>query len=216
MNFSKDFPEKLRSSILISEVIGKKVRLKKQGKSFLGLCPFHNEKTPSFYVSPTKGIYKCFGCGKAGGAINFLMENQQMTYVEALRYVANRYNIEIEETELSSEVKEQINARESVMIASSFAQKFYTDYLLNNEEGKNIGLSYFKERGFSEKTIEKFQLGFAPTKRDAFTKHALANGFQLEVLKKACLTSKGENSTYDFFYDRVMFPIFFTSIKNVI
>jgi DNA primase len=199
--------QKINDEARVEDIVGEFVSLKKRGVNLIGNCPFHNEKTPSFYVSPTKGIYKCFGCGKAGGAINFLMENQQMTYVEALRYVANRYNIEVEETELSEEVKEQINTRESVMIASSFAQKFYTDYLLNNEEGKNIGLSYFKERGFSEKTIEKFQLGFAPTKRDAFTKHALANGFQIDILKKACLTSKGENSTYDFFYDRVMFPI---------
>ena len=191
----------------MEDIVGEFVSLKKRGVNLIGNCPFHNEKTPSFYVSPTKGIYKCFGCGKAGGSINFLMESQQMTYVEALRYLANRYNIEVEETELTNEVKEQINARESVIIATSFAQKFYTDYLLHHEEGKNIGLSYFKERGFSEKTIEKFQLGFAPSQRDAFTKNALANGFQIDILKKACLTSKGEHSTYDFFYDRVMFPI---------
>jgi DNA primase len=145
--------QKINDEARVEDIVGEFVSLKKRGVNLIGNCPFHNEKTPSFYVSPTKGIYKCFGCGKAGGAINFLMENQQMTYVEALRYVANRYNIEVEETELSEEVKEQINARESVMIASSFAQKFYTDYLLNNEEGKNIGLSYFKERVFSDKTI---------------------------------------------------------------
>ncbi len=199
--------QKINDEARVEDIVGEFVSLKKRGVNLIGNCPFHNEKTPSFYVSPTKGIYKCFGCGKAGGPINFLMESQQMTYVESLRYLANRYNIEVEETELTNEVKEQINARESVIIATSFAQKFYTDYLLNTEEGKNIGLSYFKERGFTEKTIEKFQLGFAPTQRDAFTKHAIANGFQIEVLKKACLTSKGEHSTYDFFYDRVMFPI---------
>jgi DNA primase len=199
--------QKINDEARVEDIVGEFVSLKKRGVNLIGNCPFHNEKTPSFYVSPTKGIYKCFGCGKAGGSINFLMESQQMTYVEALRYLANRYNIEVEETELTNEVKEQINARESVIIATSFAQKFYTDYLLHHEEGKNIGLSYFKERGFSEKTIEKFQLGFAPTQRDAFTKNALANGFQIDILKKACLTSKGEHSTYDFFYDRVMFPI---------
>jgi DNA primase len=199
--------QKINDEARVEDIVGEFVSLKKRGVNLIGNCPFHNEKTPSFYVSPTKGIYKCFGCGKAGGSINFLMESQQMTYVEALRYLANRYNIEVEETELTNEVKEQINARESVIIATSFAQKFYTDYLLHHEEGKNIGLSYFKERGFSEKTIEKFQLGFAPSQRDAFTKNALANGFQIDILKKACLTSKGEHSTYDFFYDRVMFPI---------
>ena len=199
--------QKINDEARVEDIVGEFVSLKKRGVNLIGNGPFHNEKTPSFYVSPTKGIYKCFGCGKAGGSINFLMESQQMTYVEALRYLANRYNIEVEETELTNEVKEQINARESVIIATSFAQKFYTDYLLHHEEGKNIGLSYFKERGFSEKTIEKFQLGFAPSQRDAFTKNALANGFQIDILKKACLTSKGEHSTYDFFYDRVMFPI---------
>lgn len=199
--------QKIMDEARVDEVVGEFVSLKKRGVNLIGNCPFHNEKTPSFYVSPTKGIYKCFGCGKAGGPVNFLMDSQQMSYVESLRYLAQKYNIEIEEIKVTDEVREQINTKESILIALTFAQKYYTDNLLNKDEGKSVGLSYFKERGFDEKTIEKFQLGYSLAQRDAFTTHAINNSFQLDVLKKACLTSKAENSRYDFFSERVMFPI---------
>ena len=199
--------QKIMDEARVDEVVGEFVSLKKRGVNLIGNCPFHNEKTPSFYVSPTKGIYKCFGCGKAGGPVNFLMESQQMSYVESLRFLAQKYNIEIEEIKVTDEVREQINTKDSILIALAFAQKYYTNNLLHTDEGESIGLSYFKERGFDEKTIEKFQLGYSLAKRDAFTTHALNNTFQLDILKKACLTSKVENSKYDFFSERVMFPI---------
>ena len=194
----------------IDEVIGEYVTLKKRGASLIGNCPFHNEKTPSFNVSVSKGIYKCFGCGKAGNVVTFLMENQQLTYVEALKYLAKKYNIEIVEEHVSEEKKkeeeEKQSQTESILIANAFAQRFFTDYLLHDEKG-GIGLAYFKERGFSNQMIEKFQLGFAPDSGTELTDAALKAGYQLDVLKKAGLTSSKENSKYDFFRNRVMFPI---------
>jgi DNA primase len=194
----------------IDEVIGEFVTLKKRGASLIGNCPFHNEKTPSFNVSVSKGIYKCFGCGKAGNVVTFLMEQQQLTYVEALKYLAKKYNIEIVEEQISDEKKKEIDEKqsltESILIANAFAQRFFTDYLLHNEKG-GIGLAYFKERGFSNQMIDKFQLGFAPESGTALTEAGLAAGYQLDILKKAGLTSSKEDSKYDFFRNRVMFPI---------
>jgi len=207
---SKSTIQKINDEAHVEDVVGEFVTLKKRGANMMGLCPFHNEKTPSFTVSPAKNIYKCFGCGKAGGPLQFLMDYQQLTYPDALRYLAKKYNIEIEEEKVSEEDKqkeiEKQNLTESIHIANAAAQKFFTDYMLHNEHGK-IGLAYFKERGFLNHTIEKFQLGFAPEGYDVFTKHALKEGYQLEVLKKAGLTSPKENSTIDFFRNRVMFPI---------
>ena len=194
----------------IDEVVGEFVTLKKRGASLIGNCPFHNEKTPSFNVSVSKGIYKCFGCGKAGNVVTFLMEQQQLTYVEALKYLAKKYNVEIVEEHVSEEKKkeeeEKQSQTESILIANAFAQRFFTDYLLHNEKG-NIGLAYFKERGFSNQMIEKFQLGFSPESGTELTEAALKAGYQLDILKKAGLTSSKENSKYDFFRNRVMFPI---------
>ncbi len=207
---SKFTIQKINEEARVEDVVGEFVALKKRGANLMGLCPFHNEKTPSFTVSPAKNIYKCFGCGKAGGPISFLTDSQQMSYPDALRYLAKKYNIEIEEENISDEAKQQEvekhNLVESIHIANAAAQKFFSDYMTHNENGK-IGLAYFKERGFLNHTIEKFQLGFAPEGYDVFTKHALKEGFQLEVLKKAGLTSPKENSTVDFFRNRVMFPI---------
>lgn len=207
---SKQTIQKINDEARVEEVVGEFVTLKKRGANMLGLCPFHNEKTPSFNVNPARNIYKCFGCGKAGGPIQFLIDYQQLSYPDALRYLAKKYNIEIDEEQQTDEEKkkeqEQHSLVESIHIANSAAQKFFTDYMLHNENGK-IGLAYFKERGFLMHTIEKFQLGFAPDGGDSFTKHALKEGFQLEILKKAGLTSPKENSTYDFFRNRVMFPI---------
>lgn len=164
-------------------------------------------KTPSFNVNPARNIYKCFGCGKAGGPIQFLIDYQQLSYPDALKYLAKKYNIEIEEDEQTDEDKqkeqEKHNLVESIHIANAAAQKFFTDYMLQNENGK-IGLAYFKERGFLNHTIEKFQLGFAPEGYDVFTKHALKEGFQLEVLKKAGLTSPKKTA-----------PLIFPQPRNV-
>lgn len=194
----------------VEDIVGEFVTLKKRGANLQGLCPFHNEKSPSFSVNPVRNIYKCFGCGKAGGPLQFLMDYQQLSYPDALRYIAKKYNIEIEEEYRSDEQKQQEqekhNLTESIYIANGAAQKYFTDYMLNNDNGK-IGLAYFKERGFLQHTIDKFQLGFAPDGGDGFTKYATKNGFQLDVLKKAGLTSPKEGSTYDFFRNRVMFPI---------
>ena len=159
---TQDTIAKIFDSARVEEVIQDFVTLKKRGVNLLGNCPFHDEKTPSFTVSPTKGIYKCFGCGKAGSSVNFIMDHEQLTYPEALRYLAQKYNIEIEESKQTSQQIEQKSARESLQIVNTFAQKYFSDKLLNSNEGKSIGLSYFKERGFSEETIEKFQLGYNP------------------------------------------------------
>ncbi len=202
--------QRINDEARVEDIVGEFVTLKKRGSNLMGLCPFHNEKTPSFNVSPAKNIYKCFGCGKAGGPIQFLMDYQQLSYPDALRYVAKKYNIEIQEEKVTDEDKqkeiERHNLVESIHIANAMAQKFYTDYMLHNDNGK-VGLAYFKERGFLNHTIEKFQLGYAPDAFDLFTKHALKEGFTIETLKKAGLTSPKEGSTADFFRNRVMFPI---------
>lgn len=201
---------RIKDEARIDEVVGEFVTLKKRGSSMIGNCPFHNEKTPSFNVSVSKNIFKCFGCGKAGDSITFLMEHLQLNYSEALRYLAKKYNIAVEEEYVSEEQKKeeeiQHSLQESIHIANGFAQRFFTDYMLQNENGK-IGLAYFKERGFSNQTIEKFQLGFAPDNGTALTDEALKQGFQLDILKKAGLTSPKEDSRYDFFRNRAMFPI---------
>lgn len=192
----------------IEEVVGDFVNLKKRGANLLGLCPFHNEKTPSFTVSPSKGIYKCFGCGEAGNSVNFIMAHEHYSYPEALRYLANKYQIEIEETEAPTpEDLQQQNERESLYIVSSYAQRYYTDQLLNTEAGQAIGLSYFKERGFTKETIEKFQLGYAPEGYDTFTQKAIKEGYQKDILIKSGLTSEKNDRLFDFFRDRVQFTI---------
>jgi DNA primase len=192
----------------IEEVVGDFVSLKKRGVNLLGNCPFHNEKSPSFTVSPIKGIYKCFGCGKAGNSVNFIMDHEHYTYPEALKYLARKYNIEIEEETPSPEFLESQNERESLFVATAFAQKHFTENLLNTDEGKAIGLSYFKERGFTIETIEKFQLGYSINKGDEFTSTAIKNGYQLEFLSKTGLTIIGDDDKqFDRFRGRVMFPI---------
>jgi DNA primase len=196
----------------IEDVVGDFVTLKKRGVNLLGNCPFHNEKTPSFTVSPAKGIYKCFGCGKAGNAVNFIMDHEHYSYPEALRYLANKYNIEVpEETEVrSDEELRQKNERESLLIVSEFARKHFTENLLNTEEGKSIGLSYFKERGFRDDIIEKFQLGFSSSGRSNFSDAAIKNGYNPQYLIKSGLAVEREEQPgkyYDRFYERVMFPI---------
>ena len=192
----------------IVEVVSDFVSLKKRGVNYLGNCPFHNEKTPSFTVSPAKGIYKCFGCGKGGNSVNFIMEHEHLAYVDTLKWLAKKYHIEVVEKEVTPEQKEQQDARESMMIVSGFAQKVFSHNLNETEEGKAVGLSYFKERGFTEKTISKFELGYCRKGYDVFTKQALAKGYKEKYLIETGLTIKRDNNSfYDRFNERVMFPI---------
>ncbi len=191
----------------IDEVVGDFVSLKKRGSNLLGLCPFHNEKTPSFTVSPAKGFFKCFGCGKAGDSVTFIMEHEHLTFPESLRYLANKYHIEIEETVPTAEILEEQSIRESLFIVSSFAQRYYSEQLWKTESGKAIGLSYFRERGFTEEIINKFQLGYAPDQWASMSTAALAEGYKMEFLEKTGLIINQDGKQYDRFRGRVMFPI---------
>lgn len=191
----------------VEEVIGDFVQLKRAGSNLKGLSPFVDEKSPSFMVSPTKQIWKDFSSGKGGNVVTFLMEHEHFSYPEAIRYLAKKYNIEIEETEQSSEEKEQASEKESMYLVSEFAKKYFHETLLNTEEGKAIGLSYFKERGFTNETIEKFGLGYSPDTWTALTDEALKNGYSLEFLEKTGLTIVKEDKKFDRFKGRVMFPI---------
>ncbi|HOA10326.1 MAG: DNA primase [Bacteroidales bacterium] len=192
----------------ILEVLQDFVTLRKRGVNYLGLCPFHNEKTPSFTVSPSKGIYKCFGCGKGGNVVNFIMEHEHLGYVDALKFLAKRYNIEIVEKEATPEELEQRNERESLMVVSAYAQKYFSNILHKHSDGKNIGMAYFRERGFHDNIIEKFQLGYSLDQRNAFTRTALHDGYKLDYLVKTGLTIEGKDGNpFDRFAGRVMFPI---------
>ena len=183
----------------------------------MGLCPFHTDKTPSFYVSPAKNICKCFACGEGGTAVHFIMKHEQLSYYEALKYLARKYNIEIQEREFTDEQKQAYNERESLFILNDYARDYFVNTLHNHIEGKSIGLSYFKERGFREDIIEKFQLGYSLEQRDAFTQDALKNGYKEDYLVKTGLTIKGENNNYliDRFRGRVMFPVHTLSGKVI-
>jgi DNA primase len=191
----------------ILDVVGGFVKLKKRGSNYLGLCPFHNEKTPSFTVSPAKELYKCFGCGKAGNTISFIMEHEKYSYVDALKWLANKYGIEIEETFQSDEQRQQMQVADSLFIVNAFAQQFFSSQLLDTEEGQDIGLSYLKERGFREDIIKKFQLGYSPEKRDAFTKEAIAKQYNTDILIKAGLVANRNDQLQDNYRGRVIFPI---------
>jgi DNA primase len=191
----------------VEEVIGDFVQLKRSGSNLKGLSPFTDERSPSFMVSPVKQIWKDFSSGKGGNAVAFLMEHEHFTYPEAIRYLAKKYNIEIEETEKSDEEKANADVRESMYLVSEFAQKYFHDILLHSEEGKAIGLSYFKERGFNGETIKKFGLGYSPEQWDAFSKDALGKGYKLEFLESTGLTINKEERLIDRFRGRVMFPI---------
>ncbi|MEO6254851.1 MAG: DNA primase [Ferruginibacter sp.] len=204
---SQDSIQQILSRIDIVEIVGSFIKLKKRGANYLGLCPFHNEKTPSFTVSPAKEIYKCFGCGRSGNSISFLMEAEKYSYVEALRWLAAKYNVEIEETETSPEYKQQQQVADSLYIINNFAQKYFTDALLNTEEGQDIALSYLKERGFRKEIINKFQLGYNPEARDGFTKAALAAQYNLEYLIKTGLVNERDGNAYDNYRGRIIFPI---------
>lgn len=204
---SKDTIEKVFETARVEEVIGDFVQLKRAGSNLKGLSPFVNEKSPSFMVSPVKQIWKDFSSGKGGNAVTFLMEHEHFTYPEAIKYLANKYNIEIEETVQTDEDVAQANEKESMYLVSEFAQKYFHHTLLETEEGKAIGLSYFKERGFTADTIKKFGLGYSPETWDAFTKEALGKGYKLEYLDKTGLSIVKEEKQFDRFKGRVMFPI---------
>jgi DNA primase len=199
--------QQILSRIDITEIIGGFVRLKKRGANYLGLCPFHNEKTPSFTVSPTKEIYKCFGCGRSGNTISFLMEHEKFSYVEALKWLAARYNVEIEEAELSPEIKIQQQAADSLYILNAFAQKFFSNCLHNDEEGQNIGLSYLQERGFNAAIIEKFQLGYNPSAPDAFSLAAIEGQYSRDLLQKSGLIIIRDGKPMDNYRGRIIFPV---------
>ena len=207
--------QQILSRIDIIEIVGTFVKLKKRGTNYLGLCPFHNEKSPSFTVSPAKEIYKCFGCGRSGNSIGFLMEHEKYTYVEALRWLAQRYNVEIEETEVSPEQKLQQQSAESLFIINNFAQQFFTNHLFNTEEGQDIGLSYLKQRGFRVEIIKKFQLGFNPEARDSFAKAAVQAQYNIELLQKSGLVAIRDERPVDNYRGRIIFPIHNQSGKVV-
>lgn len=204
---SQETIQKIQSQVKILDIVESYVKLKKRGANYLGLCPFHNEKSPSFTVSPTKEIYKCFGCGKSGNSIGFLMELEKYSYVEALRWLANKYNIEIEETVSSPEVKLQQQTSESLFIINNFAQQFFSNAMHDTDEGQDVALSYLKERGFRGDIIKKFQLGYSPEMRDAFTSAALAAKYNPELLIKAGLVNNRDDKYQDNYRGRIIFPI---------
>ena len=199
--------QQIVSRIDIIEIINSFVKLKKRGVNYIGLCPFHNEKSPSFTVSPSKEIYKCFGCGRSGNAISFLMEHEKYSYVEALKWLAAKYNVEIEEKETSPEFKQQQQVADSLYIINKFAQQFFSEVLFSSDEGINIGLGYLKERGFREDIIKKFELGYNPEARDTFTHAAVNMQFNKELLQRSGLVVARENGLQDNYRGRIIFPI---------
>lgn len=196
--------QEILDTVKVEEVIQDFVNLRRRGVNLIGLCPFHNEKTPSFNVSPSKNIFKCFGCGKGGDAVQFLIEHEHFTFAEALLYIAKKYNIEVEETVVSQEAMAEKQHFESLYIVNQFAADFYQEQLFETDRGKSIGKSYFKERGFRDETIRHFGLGFAPNQSDALTTKAVGMGYNVEFLRSVGLTTQYDR---DFFRDRVIFPI---------
>jgi len=199
--------QEVQNRIDIIDIVGSFVKLKRRGTNFIGNCPFHHEKTPSFSVSPSKEIYKCFGCGKSGNAIGFVMEHEKYTYVEALKWLAQRYNVEIEETETSPEYKEQQQLADSLHIVNQFAVKYFQTQLLENDEGIVNALSYLRERGFNDETIRKFQVGYCLNQRDAFAREAIKNQYSPDILKKSGLCIERDGQLVDNYRGRIIFPI---------
>ena len=205
---SKETIDKIIDTADIVDVIGDFVSLKRRGANYIACCPFHNEKTPSFSVSQSKGIFKCFGCGKAGNAVNFVMEHEHLGYVEALKYLGRKYGIEVQDRQESQEEAQDRLRHESLLAVTSYAADFFKRALLETSQGKSIGLSYLKERGFDLDIIDKFSLGWAPAGRDEFTRDALKAGYKKEFLVETGLSIERDNGELvDRFYDRVIFPI---------
>jgi DNA primase len=208
--------ERIQSAAQIVEVVSDFLTLRRRGVNYVGLCPFHEDKSPSFYVSPAKNICKCFACGEGGTPIHFVMKLEQLSYVDALKYLAKKYGIEVRETEMTDEERQARGHRESMFVLNSYAQKVFSDNLFENPEGKTVGLSYFHERGFRDDVIRKFQLGYALEGKDTFTQQALQAGYKLDYLEKNGLTVVGENNyRADRFHGRVMFPVHTLSGKVV-
>ena len=200
--------QQVMDTMRVDEVLGDFLNLKRRGTNLLANCPFHDEKTPSFTISPTKGIYKCFGCGKSGNSVTFLMEHENIGYIEAIRHLAKKYNITLEETEASGEEIQKSQERESLFILNEYANKYFQANLHDTEIGKTLALSYFKERGFSEKTILDFQLGYCLDMRDELYKNLKRDGFKQDYIVKLGLAKKYEDESWrDFFRGRIMFPI---------
>lgn len=212
---AKNTVQKVIDTADVMDVVGSFINLKKRGANFLGLCPFHNEKTPSFTVSPAKGIYKCFGCGKAGNAVTFIQDHERLSFPEAIKWLAKRYQIEVEEKEQTHEEREQQQEEESLRIINEFAENYFHNILLHDVEGKNIGLSYFKERGFTEKTITTFKLGYAVELRTSFSFEATDKGYKKELLIKSGLVGEYNGSLADKYSGRVIFPIHNQSGKTI-
>jgi len=194
----------------IVDVVGEFVSLRKAGVNYKGLCPFHDDTTPSFIVSPSKNICHCFACGKGGTPVGFIMEHEQMTYPEALRWLAKKYNIEIQERELTNEEKQQESDRESMFIVNEWAKKYFQDILKNDDDGRAIGMQYFRSRGIRDDIIEKFQLGYAPRSRTALSTAALKAGYKEEYLLRTglCYKRENDNTLVDRYAGRVIFPWF--------
>ncbi len=208
--------DRILDAAQIVDVVSDFVTLRKRGVNYVGLCPFHNEKTPSFSVSPSKGLCKCFSCGKGGNAVHFIMEHEQMSYYEALKFLARKYSIEVKERELSNEEKEAQSARESMFIVNGFARDYFQNILKNHIDGRSIGMAYFRQRGFRDDTIEKFQLGFSLEQHDALAQEAMRKGYQKEFLVKTGLCYEtDEGKVRDRFWGRVMFPVHSLSGKVV-
>lgn len=207
MAIPREKVEEILQAAHIEEVVGEFLTLKKRGANLIGCCPFHNEKTPSFSVNPARNIFKCFGCGKAGDSAKFLMEHEHLSYPEALRYLAKKYNIKVEEKALSADELMAQSKREQMFNINDFANKYFVNSLWNSEEGSTVGLAYFRERGFMNPIIERFQLGYCPTPNDAFAKYAVQNGYSKELLLEMGLCKDGSKGLYDFYHGRVMFPI---------
>ncbi|HQM70870.1 MAG TPA: DNA primase [Bacteroidales bacterium] len=199
--------ERILNAAEIVDVIQDFVPLKRRGANYLGLCPFHNEKTPSFTVSPSKEIFKCFGCGKVGNVVNFVMEHERLTYPEALKFLAKKYHIEVVEKELTPEEIEKQNERESLLVITAYASRQFSENLFQSDEGISVGLTYFKERGFRQSTLKKFEAGYSFEKRDAFSKKALEDGYKKDLLIKTGLSIGHEDHIFDRFSGRIMFPI---------
>jgi len=199
--------ERILDAAQIVDVVQEFVPLKKRGVNYLGLCPFHNEKTPSFTVSPSKEIYKCFGCGKVGNSVNFIMEHEHLSYPEALKFLARKYHIEIVEKEMTREEQDRQNERESLLVITSYASRLFAENLFSTEEGISVGLAYFRERGFRHETLKKFEVGYSPEKRDAFSQQAIEAGYRKDLLVKTGLSIQHEDRLFDRFSGRVMFPI---------
>lgn len=208
--------DKIMAATDIVDVVSDFVSLRRRGANYWGLCPFHDDRSPSFSVSPSKGVCKCFSCGKGGSAIHFIMEHEQLSYYEALKYLAKKYNIEVHEKELSDEERQKRSERENMFVINTFAQEFFSKSLLETDEGRSVGLAYFKERGFNEDIIRKFGLGYSPEKRDALAVEAQKRGYKIDYLLKTGLCREGQNGRiYDLFSGRVMFPVYSVSGKVV-